>query len=94
MLSLNLGKAEMDYFPVNCAAEMWRLLGCFSASPWREEQNIQVPWMLGRAGEDGSNRGEDTKGRDMAGVFTSAGGGAHSASLPMKDGCLRADLPR
>lgn len=31
---------------------------------------------------------------DMAGVFTPAGGDAHPASLPMKDGCLRPDLPR
>lgn len=54
VLLLNLGEAEMDYFPVNCSSEMWRLLGCFSASPWREEQNIQVLWMLGRAGKMGS----------------------------------------
>lgn len=31
---------------------------------------------------------------DTAGVFTSAGVGAHSASLHVKDGCLRADQPR
>lgn len=97
VLLLYLGKAEMDYFSVNCAAEMWRLLGCFSASPWREEQDIQVLWMLGRAGEDGSSRGEDIKGgvehMELAG-HGQHGGGAHPASLPMKDGCLRADLSR
>lgn len=31
---------------------------------------------------------------DTAGVFTLAGAGAHSASLHVKGGCLRADQPR
>lgn len=31
---------------------------------------------------------------DTAGLFISAGAGAHSASLHVKDGCVRADQPR
>lgn len=38
--------------------------------------------------------GEEMSLLDMASVFTPAGGGAHPASLPMKDASLRADLPR
>lgn len=92
---MNLREAKVDYFPVNCAAEMWRLLGCFSASPWMEEQNIQMVWMLGRAEVRTPREDRGTQSwLDMASMFTAAGGDAHPASLPMKDGCLKADTPR
>lgn len=84
---------------------MWRLLGCFLASPWREEQNIQVVWTLGRAGEGGFSRGEDTKGGE--GHTELARHGQHvytswrwcTPSFPSPEGwdgisCLRVDLPR
>lgn len=61
VLSLRLGKAELDLFPVNCAAETLRLLGCFSACPrssGTEYSSYQhsVCCLSGRAGEMGWQR--------------------------------------
>ena len=103
MLSLNLGKAELDFFLVNRATEMQRLLGCFTANPWSCEAEYPSQCRRCWAEQGKVEQAEVGTLREAwgawsllgtAGVFTPAGVGAHPASLHVKGGCLRADEPR